>query len=406
MLTSLDSARPALTVVLALLVPFIGAPPARASWIAQGNPVCTSAGAQVAPSAVADGTGGMIAAWLDSRPGAPGIYAQRLLGDGSIAPGWPVDGALCSGATASGVPVPVPDGAGGALILWLGTPSIYAQRIEANGSMPAGWPAGGKLITSDLSTGSGFAAVTDGAGGAYFTRIKFNFLTFWNSILLTRITSDGNFAAGWTEPGVTLANSEQVTLFGMNPDPTGGVVCAVGYYVDVQVDSRWGNIRRVRPDGTNAFISNCTAHYSSNAAPGGITHVAAAPDGAGGAYGTWHDFNSMGAVHGDFGMHLGPTGVKLWTEPYPVGFSASVIEDGLVGVWLAGRPSGTSLQVHRRLANGALPAGWTGAGVVVASAASLPSFSAVPLATELALCWPDKGAGGDHDIRVLSVAHW
>jgi hypothetical protein len=378
---------------------------AAATWNLQGNAVCTAAGAQILPSAIADGAGGMIVTWLDARPGTPGIYAQRLLGDGTIAPGWPSNGVLCSGTSTTGPPGHVPDGAGGVLVVWLGGSTVYAQRIDATGAIHAGWPADGKvLVINDCTMPHGFAVVTDGAGGAYFTRAHAHFcLPNQEELRLTRITSDGNFAPGWSLDGVGLASSYTVSLDGLVPDPTGGVVCATRQHSDGPVsDYNFGSVVRVRPDATVAFAKTSPAYYSGGLSPGGIMQVAAAPDGAGGAFSTWHD--SASPASGDFGQHLGPTGTYSWSEPYVVPFSERVVQDGSLGVWLAGRPPGSSeLQVHRRLADGTLPAGWTGAGVTVTASASLQSYATAPLSTALLLCRSENGAGGNRDLFALSV---
>ena len=284
--------------------------------------MCTAAGAQTSPSAVTDGTGGMILTWFDSRPGTPGIYAQRLLGDGTIAPGWPANGVLCSGTSGIGFPGPVPDGAGGVLVVWLGGSTVYVQRIDANGAIHAGWPADGKvLIINDCTMPHGFGVVTDGTGGAYFTRVHaVNCLGNQQALLLTRITPDGNFAPGWSLNGVGLASDFTVSLNGLVPDPAGGVVSALRHHMDGPVaDYNFGLVVRVRPDATVAFAKDSPAYYSGGLSPGGITQVAAAPDGSGGAYGTWHD--SAMPTSGDFGQHLGPTGAFSWSAPYVVPFS-------------------------------------------------------------------------------------
>jgi hypothetical protein len=181
-------------------------------------------------------------------------------------------------------------------------------------------------------------------------------------------------------------------------------VCGLGSYFNALVDFRFGRIVRIRPDATVAFNKDCTAYYSGNAAPGGITQVAAAPDGAGGAYGTWHDFDSATPTHGDFGQHFNSSGTALWTAPYAVPFSGRVVQDGSVGVWWVGRPPGVpGIEVHRRLASGALPTGWTSAGVTITESTSLHTYSTAALPTALALCWSENGTGGDKDLRALSV---
>src|SRR5207247_242073 len=104
---------------------------------------------QTAPGLVSDGGTGAIVVWEDRRNGAfDQIFAQHILPDGSVAPGWPATGlAVCGHPTATGMPsdfvIPGPlssievDGAGGAYIAWTdyrdstgtGDGDIYAQHV-------------------------------------------------------------------------------------------------------------------------------------------------------------------------------------------------------------------------------------------------------------------------------------
>ena len=69
-----------------------------------------------------DGAGGAIIGWIDYRnyfTSASDLYAQRVTHDGTIAPGWPVDGApICTAPRDQLLPSIVPDGSGGALLVW------------------------------------------------------------------------------------------------------------------------------------------------------------------------------------------------------------------------------------------------------------------------------------------------
>ncbi|HSG28385.1 MAG TPA: hypothetical protein VLA34_07875, partial [Candidatus Krumholzibacterium sp.] len=59
-------------------------------WTAEGVPVCAADGEQQRPGICPGPDGGIIVCWLDSRPGAQGIYGQRLGASGL--PVWAVDG--------------------------------------------------------------------------------------------------------------------------------------------------------------------------------------------------------------------------------------------------------------------------------------------------------------------------
>lgn len=151
------------------------ATPAAAQWSsdpAQNTPVCTAPGPQRLPAAVSDGDGGMIVAWWDYRPGAPGLYVQRL--DRMGYPQWGAGGMrvapglhLWTGEAAS-------DGAGGMVLAWSDTsggtaPAILAQRVSHAG-VKAWGPAGVAVSTLPASAihfqGGRIAVGADGSGGA------------------------------------------------------------------------------------------------------------------------------------------------------------------------------------------------------------------------------------------------
>ena len=386
-------------IAIALSLVVCSATSAPAAWNANGNPVCTAAGAQTAPTALPDGAGGMFVFWLDARPGATGMYAQRILGDGTIAPGWPADGVRLSGTSTTNTPCPVPDGAGGALVVWLSGADIRAQRIDANGALHAGWPADGMMILpNDLTMPHSFGAASDGAGGAYIGRVKHDSFERW-TVRVTRITSDGAFVAGWPATGISLWGAFQVSFRDLKADPAGGVICGIRYQDDAGPQNfNRGRICRILPDATLQLSDDCTPYISGGLAPGGIMLVAVAPDGTGGAYGTWADAASPG---GTFGQHFLSSGQDQWATPYAM-VCDQTLQDGLVGVWFAALTTGPSLVAHRRLADGTLPSGWTSSGVTFKTTPNFQSYRFVAMPNELVAGWSDN-SGGTYDIYASSV---
>jgi hypothetical protein len=102
---------------------------------------------------VTDGQGGAIVVWKEYRDGDPylddigDVYAQRILPDGTRAPGWPTGGLpLCTAPGAQQALVAVPDGYGGALVAWedyrsqVSSPNtasdIYLQRVTGEAALP------------------------------------------------------------------------------------------------------------------------------------------------------------------------------------------------------------------------------------------------------------------------------
>ena len=107
-----------------------------AQWTANGVAVCTAAGDQQYPRVASDGAGGAVIAWEDSRSGAFDIYSQRVNTTG--APQWTADGAgLCAAGGDQLAAVVVGDGSGGALVAWTdprsGNNDAYAERVLSNG---------------------------------------------------------------------------------------------------------------------------------------------------------------------------------------------------------------------------------------------------------------------------------
>ena len=206
--------------------------------------LCTTNDTQVDPEIVADGAGGAIVAWSDSRGGmsapsgrewdichcadamiqqissgfvldqsgrksdrdddaachhssamdampesappgpaaaststGPDVYAQHVLADGTLDPGWQGENALAISAAPNSQldPKLVSDGEGGAIIAWQdwagGTSSrIVAQRVRSTGTLDPAWGGGdGVEISGALGGQSNAVIVTDGAGGAIMT---------------------------------------------------------------------------------------------------------------------------------------------------------------------------------------------------------------------------------------------
>ncbi|MGH7731932.1 MAG: hypothetical protein ACRENJ_11855, partial [Candidatus Eiseniibacteriota bacterium] len=88
--------------------------------------------------------------------------------------GWPVGGAVISDAPAAQVPGGlVPDGTGGALLLWsdsrdlaLTGADIYVQHLASDGTIVANWPAGGLALCAAAGNQTLPRCVSNGSGGA------------------------------------------------------------------------------------------------------------------------------------------------------------------------------------------------------------------------------------------------
>jgi hypothetical protein len=135
-------------------------------WAANGTTVSTASGSQYSPRLVSDGAGGAIFAWHDGRAGNSDIYAQRVSGSGTAQ--WAADGIpLCTSSGTQQTPLLVADGAGGAVVVWYdsraGNTDIYAQRVSASGT--ALWTLDGVAVCTADGTQYAPQLIADGAGG-------------------------------------------------------------------------------------------------------------------------------------------------------------------------------------------------------------------------------------------------
>lgn len=116
-------------------------------WQLNGIAICTATGAQLEPQIVRDTTGGVILCWQDQRGSSVDVYAQHVSAEG--APDWNGDGLpLCNAAGSQLYPSLVPDGTGGAIAVWEDSRNLlvdlYAQRVLGGGTLGASEP----VITS------------------------------------------------------------------------------------------------------------------------------------------------------------------------------------------------------------------------------------------------------------------
>ena len=198
-------------------------------WPSEGLPVCMAPKYQASTGIARDGQGGVLVEWGDFRnpwPTSEDTYAQRILGDGTIAPGWAVDGVAVSHAPDfQDFAAIAPDDAGGAYIGWqdwrdYGTQArdIYSQHFTASGTPTAGWPADGLPVCTLVADVAGpVGVVPDGAGGVVLT---------WTDgrnardIYAQHLLADGSIAPGWVPNGVLVMPG--LPLRRTVPDGAGG----------------------------------------------------------------------------------------------------------------------------------------------------------------------------------------
>jgi len=142
-----------------------------ARWPSNGLPICTKPHMQAFVEACSDEQGGMIVSWGDFRAD-PDVYAQRVRVDGTLAPGWAVDGnpvGVVPGYDRVTSP-PVPDGTGGAYFTWESQPGSLrharTQHLLPNGQIPPGGDPMGLLLIAIPAEQIDPWIIADGYGGA------------------------------------------------------------------------------------------------------------------------------------------------------------------------------------------------------------------------------------------------
>jgi hypothetical protein len=262
-------------------------------WSAGGIPLCTSAGNQMFPASVSDGSGGALLAWQDHRGGGADLYVQRVSSGGLM--GWGANGAvLCAETDDQLAPRVIADGFGGMIVTWDDyrdfNADIYAQRLNAAGV--AQWSAGGVPLCQEGAEQYGAQPVTDGSGGA---------LVPWSDyrggsgdLYLQRVTGAGAIASGWpiSGLGVCILGGDQFDPVAA-PDGLGGVILA---WSDARPGAATIDIYAQRITGAGAvaagWVANgvvvCDALNSQNRPSVGSS-------GTGEALVAWHDERSGAA---------------------------------------------------------------------------------------------------------------
>jgi hypothetical protein len=181
-------------------------------WATNGVALCTAGGDQTFPRIVTDGQGGAIVTWADHRPGGlSGIYARRVNAGGT--PQWTANGvAICTVAANKTVPSAVADGTGGAIFSWTedraGNGDIYAQRIDASGAVQ--WTAGGAPVCTHPSLADVSVLTSDGGGGAIIA--WHDYRSGGADIYAQRVSAAAG-AALWTGNGVQVTADSGYEVF-------------------------------------------------------------------------------------------------------------------------------------------------------------------------------------------------
>lgn len=353
----------ALLVVAALA----SATAAHAAWptdASSGVPVSTATTDQSFPQIAADGAGGTIIVWRDTRSGTNDIYAQRLNSLG--VPQWTADGiALCNATSEQIQPLIVSDGSGGAIVAWSdarsGQYDVYAQRVNASGTTL--WAFNGVPIVTAATTQILTTMFSDGATGAILG--WYDGRSGNNDVYAQWIKSNG--VVQWTANGVLVGTAafDQYGLVGV-VDGAGGALFAWN-------DTRTGTNSDVygqHVTDTGAILWGAGGQVVSNG-PGEQSSPAIVSDGAGGMIVAWQDTRS--GSNDVYSQRMNGSGFALWTNNGAVVCNASLeqtnpklVSDGMSGAliaWTDGRNTNSDIYAQRMNTSGVGAWGTNGIGV-------------------------------------------
>ena len=388
--------RAVIVSAVCLLVLGLGAGAASAAWShdpAVCVPMTWGSGCQGFDAIVPDGAGGAIAVWLGAQ-GKP-LVAQHITSTGVV--DWPGNGASLStpsfmardwwAAAAS-------DGAGGAIVAWTRYPgvindSIRVQRVDASGAVK--WGADGVLIQGSAVLAGWTDIISDGSGGAFVS---------WNrvgAVYVQRVNASG--APQWVPPTLCGSPPSANPTARLVSDGSGGVIVV---WEDMRGGSGNHDIYAQRVNGAGAIQWSAGGEVVC-AAVGDQEAPRIISDGSGGAIMVWKDHRSgsdydiyVQRMNGSGLPQWGPNGLAVCTATGDQ-VDAVLSTDGSSGAiiaWSDARGANADLYVQRVLGVGSCAPGWTADGVPVCTAGGdqlAPSILAGP--GEAIVSWQDGRVG-------------
>lgn len=338
----------------------------RADWFEGGNPVCTATNSQNHPAIITDEAGGVVIAWTDYRTGKSNIYAQRMNADGDTL--CPADGiALCDTANSKNYAEMLPDGTGGAIVLWMDQRDpvtehdIYAQRIDGSGTRM--WPTDGVAICDTVDEQMYPSIASDGAGGAIIVwQDKRSY--YYINIYAQRI--DGGGTVLWERNGIGIYTADNSsTSPEIVSDGSGGAIIAWEGLTGIRA-------QRVDADGDTLWQANGIDVCTNS--PPNVWTPRLVSDGSGGAIITWRDNRTPGEYY-IYAQRVDADGDTLWTaDGIPLctvtnhqGFHG-IVSDGGGGAIVAWEEGFDNQNIHAQRVDGNGNLLWAAGGVDVCSA--------------------------------------
>ena len=328
--------------------------------------------------ALPDGSGGVYFVWEDFRSGTGRIYAQHLLSDGTVAPGWATNGnpvKTTSLTRTLTTPAICSDGAGGVVIAWAEAVNALDHDIDAQRMSPAGlllWGASGIGVATSTYDQNAPQVVDDGAGNvdvAWQEDHSGDGPPTGQDVYGNRLAPDGSIRWGGT--GVVLCSA-----IGDQLSPTAVADGASGFDV-AWIDHRSNNaIFATHRDSSGTLHAGWAANGNTIAAGlYAFLPPAIVPNSLGGFLAVWNDDRNglntsdlfATAVSGNGVVGGTPGGSAVCTA---VGAQArtNLVTDGADGAfvaWTDSRSGNADVYVLHLGPGGGLFGGWPSQGLAV-----------------------------------------
>jgi len=186
-------------------------PSGSAKWAANGVVISSAAKLQNYPQIAKDGLGGAVIAWEDFRDSAQYLgYAQRVNANGAVQ--WMANGlALTANKNAVNSLTMAADGSGGGIFTWEesrgggigGSDNIFAQRVNGTGQRQ--WTDTGANVCTNTAPQENPRIVSDGNGGAIITWEDNRNNGANQDIYAQRMNASG--APQWTTDGIAVSSA-------------------------------------------------------------------------------------------------------------------------------------------------------------------------------------------------------
>ena len=379
---------------------------------ALNNAVCNFSGSQTNVQMVADGTGGYIAVWEDTRNPSTDIFAQHISATGTLL--WAADGVpLCTAAFNQLTPKIVTDGAGGAVIVWIddrngggaGNYDIYAQRVNASGVVQ--WGADGVPVCTATGIQTAVQLLADNSGA----------MIVWSDgrvgsanadIYAQRLNQAGT--ALWTIDGVSVCNASSLQNIPQIISD-GGAGSAIICWED------WRNFSQ--PDIYAQHISNGFTDWTFNGVVicsepnfASQSNTKMVADGSGGAIMCWEDKRNFGSNTDLYAQRVSNSGITQWTTngiaictASGIQFSQQMISDAAGGAIITWEDRRTDRDIYAQRINASGVSQWTADGIPVCN--TFDTQAEPQLVARLAggaiFVWSDLRNSGQQDIYAQGI---